>query len=115
MGKADAAASVPGPALEKKTENGVWLATGNSLPASDPVDMAKDEDEADDEVETGIWPAPRTLVAETPAVTLAAANRGAALSGSGCPAGFKIDGAAVCPFTISDSVLAVPAGSPGSF
>jgi hypothetical protein len=29
FGKADAADSVPGPAFEKNTENGVWLAIGN--------------------------------------------------------------------------------------
>jgi hypothetical protein len=37
FGKADAADSVPGPALEKNTENGVWLAIGNVVAESDPA------------------------------------------------------------------------------
>jgi hypothetical protein len=39
FGKADAADSVPGPAFEKKTENGVWLAIGNAV-ESDPAAVA---------------------------------------------------------------------------
>jgi hypothetical protein len=46
FGKADAADSVPGPAFEKKTENGVWLAIGNVVAEFDPA--------ADVEVEAGV-------------------------------------------------------------
>jgi hypothetical protein len=37
FGKANAADSVPGPAFEKNTENGVWLAIGNVVGESDPA------------------------------------------------------------------------------
>jgi hypothetical protein len=55
FGKADAADSVSGPALEKNTENGVWLAIGDVVAEFDPA--------ADVEVEAGVlWrpPAART-------------------------------------------------------
>lgn len=57
FGKANAADSVPGPAFEKNTENGVWLAIGNVVGESNPA--------ADVEVEAGVlWrpPAARTDV-----------------------------------------------------
>ena len=37
FGKANAADSVPGPAFEKKTENGVWLALGDVVAEFDPA------------------------------------------------------------------------------
>jgi hypothetical protein len=46
FGKANAADSVPGPAFEKNTENGVWLAIGNVVGEFDPA--------ADVEVEAGV-------------------------------------------------------------
>ena len=37
FGKVEAAASVPGPGAEKKTENGVWFDGGWIVPRSDAV------------------------------------------------------------------------------
>jgi len=77
FGKADAAASVPGPRLDdglgKKTENGDWLAICDPVPG-DPLPAAGSVAKAD--VETELALGPRTL-ARAGAVTLPATGRNA--------------------------------------
>ena len=95
MGKADAADSVPGPGPEKKTANGVWFAIGDPSPASDPVDKVEVMELRIEGLAPVPWPVPRTLGLVTAAVTFAAANRSAAISGTNWAAGFGIDKAEI--------------------
>jgi hypothetical protein len=102
FGKAEAADSVPGPAFEKKTENGVWLAIGNVVAEFDSA--------AGVEVETGaLWCPAATRTGALPcAVVDWAAGTGAA-TGSGallasiCAARFKTVALGVCAFGVDTS------------
>jgi hypothetical protein len=107
FGKVDAADSVPGPGLEKKIENGVWLAAADPLPASVVNDDAR--------VAAGeAAPAVRTPVLVATAVVLAAATRGMLRTGANCAAGFKPGNAATAPLRIPERPFPVPVCADGS-
>src|ERR1700734_3293789 len=89
FGKVDAADSVPGPGLEKKIENGVWLAAADPSPASVVNDDAR--------VAAG-----------------AAATRGMLRTGANCAAGFKPGNAATAPLRIPERPFPVPVCADGS-
>src|SRR5271163_4076475 len=92
LGKVDAADSVPGPkpcrGLEKKTENGVRLASG------DPLSGSELSGEAVAGIEVGapaLGPAPRALAPVTASAILGAAKRSAGLPGTNCAPEFKME------------------------
>lgn len=102
FGKAETAASAPGPGPEKKTENGVWSAIGRPLPGDplpgDPVPESEPGDEGGLAINFRA-PGPR-LASRTLGLINAAAILGAAVCSAAIPgadAGFTIDeaGAAV--------------------
>lgn len=91
FGKADAADSVPGPALEKNTENGVCPAIGSVVAESDPAAAVKVEPGA-------LWRpvAARTVVLLGAVGNCGAANGSGALLASICAARFKTAALEVC-------------------
>ena len=106
LGKVDAPDSVPGPGLEKKIENGVWLAAADPFAASVADDAARVEADA-------VAPDVRTPGVIT-AVALGAAIRGAVRPAANCTAEFKPSKAAPAPFKIPEGSFPAPVCAAGS-
>jgi len=104
LGKAEAADSVPGPGPEKKTENGVWLDSGDALSESEPAGKTAGRIEVRGFAPA---PAPRTLTLATAALTLGAANSGTAIPGAGWSDGFGTDDAEIWLVVVPASGLPV--------
>jgi hypothetical protein len=103
FGKVDAADSVPGPGLEKKTENGVWL-------AADPLSNSA-ADDVELRIEDGVpepGPALRRLGLATVAVVFGTATRKPGLAGVNCAAGFNTGKAATAPSKIPARSFVAP-------